>query len=148
MEQIAGVNKHRPFYQVTAESLERAEVDAETYAAVGEALISARYQAAGELYLQLVRLRTDLARRAGYDNYAEYAYEALYTRDYSLEDAAALREAAKRCILPLQLRLLEGQPDAVPQSPVILHDQDALHGAAASFTRRESPPKPDRGCAW
>ena len=53
----------------TAESLERAEVDAETYAAVGEALISARYQAAGELYLQLVRLRTDLARRAGYDNY-------------------------------------------------------------------------------
>lgn len=91
----------------TAESLERAEVDAETYTAVGEALISARYQAAGELYLQLVRLRTDLARRAGYDNYAEYAYEALYTRDYSLEDAAALREAAKRCILPLQLRLLE-----------------------------------------
>lgn len=66
-----------------------------------------RCRAAGELYLQLIRLRTELARRAGYDDYAQYAYEAIYTRDYTLEDAAALRQAAKRCILPLQFRLLE-----------------------------------------
>lgn len=91
----------------TAEELERSDVDADTYAAVSQALIAGRYQAAGELYLRLVRLRTDLARRAGYDDYAQYAYEALYTRDYSLEDAAALRAMAKRCVLPLQLRLLE-----------------------------------------
>ena len=91
----------------TAETLEAAEVDAETYAIVAGALSAERYRAAGELYLQLVRLRTDQARQADYDNYAEYAYEALYTRDYSLEDAAKLREAAKRYVLPLQLRLLE-----------------------------------------
>lgn len=66
-----------------------------------------RYRAAGELYLQLVRLRTEQAQWAGYDDYAEYAYEALYTRDYGLEDAAELHELAKRYILPLQLRLLE-----------------------------------------
>lgn len=66
-----------------------------------------RYRAAGEVYLQLVRLRTELAQWAGYGDYAEYAYEALYTRDYGLKDAAALHEAAKRYILPLQLRLLE-----------------------------------------
>ncbi len=66
-----------------------------------------RYRAAGELYLQLVRLRTEQAQWAGYDDYAEYAYEALYTRDYGLEDAAGLHELAKRYILPLQLRLLE-----------------------------------------
>lgn len=66
-----------------------------------------RYRAAGEVYLQLVRLRTELAQWAGYGDYAEYAYEALYTRDYGLKDAAALYEAAKRYILPLQLRLLE-----------------------------------------
>lgn len=66
-----------------------------------------RYRAAGELYLQLVRLRTEQTQWAGYDDYAEYAYEALYTRDYGLEDAAELHELAKRYILPLQLRLLE-----------------------------------------
>ena len=95
----------------TAEELEDAGVDAETYEAVSEALIAGRYQAAGELYLRLVRLRTDQAQRAGYDDYAAYAYETLYTRDYTLEDAAALREAAKREILPLQLRLLEESGD-------------------------------------
>ena len=66
-----------------------------------------RYRAAGELYLQLVRLRTEQAQWAGYADYAEYAYEALYTRDYGLEDAAELHELAKRYILLLQLRLLE-----------------------------------------
>lgn len=91
----------------TAEDLESAQVDGGTYQAVREALAAERYRAAGELYLQLVRLRTAQALRAGYDDYAEYAYEALYTRDYDLEDTAALREAAKQYILPLQLRLLE-----------------------------------------
>ena len=37
---------------------------------------------------ELVRLRAEQAQWAGYDDYAEYAYEALYTRDYGLEDAA------------------------------------------------------------
>ena len=91
----------------TAETLESANVDAETYAAVSEALIAERYRAAGELYLRLVRLRTEQAQWAGYDDYAEYAYEALYTRDYGLKDAAELHRLAKRYILPLQLRLLE-----------------------------------------
>lgn len=91
----------------TAEALESANADAETRAAVSEALAAGRYRAAGELYLRLVRLRTEQAQWAGYDGYAEYAYEALYTRDYGLEEAAALHEAAKRYILPLQLRLLE-----------------------------------------
>ena len=91
----------------TAEALEGAGLDAGAYEAVSGALAAERYRAAGDLYVQLVRLRTALAQWADYDNYAEYAYEALYTRDYSLEDAAELHELAKRYILPLQLRLLE-----------------------------------------
>ena len=73
----------------------------------GSAPAEERYRAAGEIYLQLVRLRTEQAQWAGYDDYAGYAYEALYTRDYGLEDAAELHRLAKRYILPLQLRLLE-----------------------------------------
>ncbi|MDE6455150.1 MAG: hypothetical protein K2L38_04415, partial [Dysosmobacter sp.] len=91
----------------TAEALESAGVDGGTYAAVSEALAAERRRAAGEVYLRLVGLRTELARQSDYGDYAEYAYDALYTRDYSLEDIAELREAAKRHILPLQLRLLE-----------------------------------------
>ncbi|WP_325200181.1 hypothetical protein [Oscillibacter sp.] len=91
----------------TAESLESAGVGGETYEAVSQALAEERSRAAGEVYLHLVRLRTEQAQGAGYDNYADYAYEALYTRDYGLGDAAKLRELAKRYILPLQLRLLD-----------------------------------------
>lgn len=66
-----------------------------------------RDRAAGELYRQLLRLRSSIAGQAGYDSYTEYAYSALYNRDYAPEDIRPLREAAKRYILPLQLRLLE-----------------------------------------
>lgn len=65
-----------------------------------------RNRDAGEIFLRLVRLRNQIAASAGYDNYAEYAYEALYTRDYGLREAKRLRKAAKKYILPLQLRLL------------------------------------------
>lgn len=121
----------------TAEDLESAQVDGETYQAVREALAAERCRAAGELYLQLVRLRTAQALRAGYDNYAEYAYEALYTRDYSLEDTAALGEAAKRHILPLQLRLLEetSQQDLRALSVRSRMDGEAVLDALQPFAR-------------
>ncbi len=95
----------------TLEALETAELDAGTYEAVSEALQKEQTQAAGEIYSQLVHLRTEIASRAGYDSYTEYAYEVLYSRDYEPEDIRSLREAAKKHLLPLQLRLLEELSD-------------------------------------
>lgn len=95
----------------TEDTLQSADVDAETYQTVREALDKERARAAGEIFRQLVRLRTQSAAQAGYDSYADHAYEALYTRDYSLEEVEPLREAAKRYLLPLQLRLLEDISD-------------------------------------
>lgn len=91
----------------TWETLESAQVDGETYRAVSQALTEERDRAAGELYLQLVRLRTEEAAGYGFDNYTEYAYWALYNRDYAPEDVGPLREAAKEYLLPLQMRLLD-----------------------------------------
>jgi len=93
----------------TQESLKSADVDAETYQAVSQALMEERDRAAGEIYRRLLQLRTEMAAQEGYDSYADYAYEAVYGRDYSLEDVQPLREAAKEYLLPLQLRLLEDQ---------------------------------------
>ena len=66
-----------------------------------------RDRAAGEVYRQMLQLRTEIAAQAGYDSYAAYAYEIVYHRDYTLEDAQALREAVKTRVLPLYLRLSE-----------------------------------------
>ena len=50
---------------------------------------------AGEIFLELIRLRNELAQIYGYDSYAAYAYENVYGRDYTPEDAAALCDAIK-----------------------------------------------------
>ena len=47
------------------------------------------------LYIELVTLRNQIAREAGYDNYIDYAYEGVYYRDYSEEDAQRFCDAVK-----------------------------------------------------
>ena len=49
----------------------------------------------GALYRELVDLHNEEAQLAGYDTYADYAYEAIYWRDFTPDDAAALCEAVK-----------------------------------------------------
>ena len=49
----------------------------------------------GRIFLDLVKIRNELAELNGYDTYAEYAYEMSYGRDYTPEDAARLCEQIK-----------------------------------------------------
>lgn len=49
----------------------------------------------GTLYRELVDLHNEEAQSVGYKDYADYAYEASYGRDFTPEDAAALCEAVK-----------------------------------------------------
>lgn len=60
------------------------------YYEVKEALDKEKNRVLGGKFLELVRVRNRMAKAAGYENYAEYANEAFYGRDYSLEDAGAL----------------------------------------------------------
>ena len=48
-----------------------------------------------DLFLELVTLRQEIARQEGYDSYADYAYEAVYARSYTPEDAQVLWQAAR-----------------------------------------------------
>ncbi len=66
---------------------------------------------AGEIFLQLVQLRTREAREMGYDNFAEYQY-AVYGRDYTPEDAKALHRAVKDWIVPIWQRISAAAADA------------------------------------
>ena len=49
----------------------------------------------GEIYRELIAVRNELAQINGYDTYAQYSYESVYSRDYTPEEAAALCEAIK-----------------------------------------------------
>lgn len=135
----------------TFDSLVSAEVDDETYDAVLTELWAEQDRAAGEIYRQLLQLRTQIAQDSGFDSYADYAYWALYNRDYDTADAALLWQTAKDLILPLQLRILDGltQEDLEaldersPQSDeelldavqTFIQDFDAGMGEAFAFMR-------------
>lgn len=53
-------------------------------------------QIVGPLYLELVALRNSAAMLQGYDNYAEYADDLVYNRDFDESEIEAFREAIKK----------------------------------------------------
>ena len=59
------------------------------------------YDGIAELFVELVGVRNDIARNAGYDSYAEYTYENYYVRNYSPEDSEGLWETVKEYFVPV-----------------------------------------------
>ena len=54
-----------------------------------------------ELYAEFADNNNKMAHLMGYDNYLEYAYENVYDRDYTYQEAAQLSEYAKTYIAPI-----------------------------------------------
>jgi len=50
----------------------------------------------GKIFLELVSLRNRLAQIKGYDNFADYADELVYSRDFDSDEIAACHEAVKK----------------------------------------------------
>lgn len=77
------------------------DLSAERYDEVEEALVREKNKVFGEMYIELAGIRHQIAEGKGYDSYAEYAFEALYGRDYSLKDARKLCSNVREQIVPL-----------------------------------------------
>ena len=71
------------------------ESDYDGYMTVYDGLQQKVSEEFAPLYIELVELWTQMARDAGYDSYTDYAYEMMYWRDYSPDDAQALCDAIK-----------------------------------------------------
>ena len=113
----------------TEETLEADRtLDDEAWYAVRDALDRERHRRAGDLFLRLVDVRTELARSWGCDSYTDYAYQALYGRDFTAEDIASLRRAVKEAWVPLEARMW----DALSQG-----DLDALDRRASGASGEE-----------
>lgn len=70
--------------------------DYDAYYDVYDLLMEAIGGVLGPIYVELVTLRREIAEYYGYDNYAEYAYENVYFRDYGLEQAQVFCDQVKR----------------------------------------------------
>lgn len=65
------------------------------YVEIYDGLLKMANDEAGPIYLELLGIRTELAKLAGYDNYAAYADAEEYNRDYSEEEIEQLHEDVK-----------------------------------------------------
>ena len=87
------------------------------------------------LYARIVSLKMQIAEKLGFDSYADYAYEYLYARDFTPEDAEKCCAFAKDHIVPLadriatKLRASEGIGDLASRCEAL--DSDPLSIAEA-----------------
>lgn len=70
----------------------------EYYAACNE-LAKNKNEVLGNLYVDLVKVRQQLADSYGYDSYTDYCYEYTYERDYTVEEVEALCSQVKQTLI-------------------------------------------------
>lgn len=59
-------------------------------------------EAVGQVFIDLVKLRSEKAGDGGgYDTYAGYAYDMIYSKDYTPDDARAVWQGVKEYIVPV-----------------------------------------------
>lgn len=82
-------------------ALAEGSLDAETADGLLTEIVQAQNAALGEIYLRMVRLRQEIAVAAEYENYGDYAYDTVYTRDYTQEEILPFCRAVAANITPV-----------------------------------------------
>lgn len=79
------------------------EIDYDEYVRLYDRYYLELNREAGKLFIDLLRVRDDIAKTLGFGSYAAYMYEC-YDRDYTVVDARALQQAVKEHIVPVYIR--------------------------------------------
>lgn len=69
--------------------------------AEGSGDLDRSYDALAEVYVELVKVRKQIAARLGFDSYAEYAYLSQFSRDYTPEDMEHYYGQIARVLSPI-----------------------------------------------
>lgn len=87
--------------------LESYELSRDEYIDIYQGIYREKNSVLGEIYLELIDVRNQKAELEGYDNYAEYAYDSLYVRDYSVEEAEELFKEIRKKVVPVTYQIRE-----------------------------------------
>jgi len=90
-----------------------------------------------EIYDELVKLRTSMARKMGYSNFIELAYARMGRTDYGPEQAAAFRDQVHKHIVPIASELSERR--RVRLGLDSLHYYDSLEYTTGNPTPKGEP---------
>ncbi len=90
-----------------------------------------------EIYDQLVKVRTRIAQKLGFNNFVELAYVRLSRTDYNAEMVANFRKQVKEHIVPLAVKLRERQAARIGIESLKYYDE------SFSFKSGNAVPKGD-----
>ncbi len=76
------------------------------------------------IYDELVRVRTDMARQLGFDNFIGLGYARMLRTDYSAADVARFRNAIKSHIVPLAQQLYDRQRERLGLDRLLHYDEE------------------------
>lgn len=77
-----------------------------------------------DIYDKLVKIRTKIAKKLGFENYVELGYARLCRTDYNADMVAAYREQVKEYIVPLASKLRERQQKRIQVDSLKYYDED------------------------
>lgn len=87
------------YYELSAESMERGGYDELFFIRYGKKM--------EKVFVDLVTVRQQIAREAGYSSYPEFAYDYYYDRDYTDHEAVAYCNEIRQELVPLYRDMLE-----------------------------------------
>ena len=98
-------------YQNKTESLDdwRKTEDYDTYWAVMSAYYHQYHEALGSLFIQLIRVRQQLAAVLGFESYADYAYAVTYDRAYLPEEGRRFLQEIRDTLVPVYRESLKNR---------------------------------------
>lgn len=91
---------------------------------------------AAPIFIEQVSIRTEIAKRLGYDSYAAYCYDT-YGRDYTPADARTLHQAVKKYIASVFIEA--NSKNDTSDLGAAMFDEDAFFSALSSSANAFSP---------
>jgi M3 family oligoendopeptidase len=75
------------------------------------------------IYDDLVKVRTEIAQKLGYNNFVELAYYRMYRTDYNAEMVAKFRNQVKEYIVPIATKLKKRQQERIGVDALKFYDE-------------------------
>lgn len=114
----------------------------DAYYEIFTAYMAGLNEQAGEIFLDLLEIRNEIANRLGYDSYATYQY-ASYMRDFTVEDAQQLHKYVKKYIssvfylsllLPYYVDLYDSSDEPIPFDSFLPKFREAIAEVSPKLT--------------